>query len=549
MIKYKNNIKFRNKILLGNAIDVLKQIPPKSIDTVVTSPPYWGLREYSESHNFKTEDIADKYLTETTKKYNKLFDGKNVYPIFSKSYNSNDKKWSIKCLFLNIWDGDPDCEHEFDIRKTIIKSTYNKDFNERYGGGAGQRKQEKSQQLSFKDGFCKKCGAWMGSLGLEQDFNQYIKDLCNVFDEVKRVLKDSGSVFVNLGDTYGSHTDWRWSDWAAKGKHSTVRNSTKGYKKCLLGIPERFMLEMIDNRGWTLRSKIVWVKTNSMPSSVKDNFAPNFEYIYFFVKNKKNLWYINKKSNRIQYKKPLGIRGIEGIDWDWKTPTVNLVQECKTTKIPIDLSEHVSSPRARKHRKPIRKKVSYWSGTHYYFEKQYEPLLDSSIRGRGMRCVWTIPTQPFKGAHFATFPEKLIETPIRASCPQYICSKCGLPREKIYKKGNLVPDNPKYKPRGKYHHKLVNPGMTANGYDKPTPNFYYEKKQISYSNCGCNAKFVPGIVLDPFMGSGTTALVAKKMGRDFCGIELIPQYIEIAFNRLGMYKNIRRIETYFDRKK
>jgi hypothetical protein len=136
---------------------------------------------------------------------------------------------------------------------------------------------------------------------------------------------------------------------------------------------------------------------------------------------------------------------------------------------------------------------------------------ESSVQGRNKRCVWKIPTQPFPGAHFAVFPEKLVQTPIKAGCPKEVCLRCGKPKRLIKK----VPKNP---------------DIFNNRIRKqcgPT-----ERQYVISEGCSCSAGFRPGVVLDPFMGAGTAAVVAKKLGRDFIGIDVNPKYIRMAEKRL-----------------
>jgi len=142
-----------------------------------------------------------------------------------------------------------------------------------------------------------------GQLGLEPTFQEYINKLCNIFDEVKRVLRKDGTCWVNIGDTYwgggnnrGSSEEnlsaKQFSNRGARGQCS--RDWDKSFKpKCLIQIPARFSIEMC-NRGWILRNTIIWHKPNCMPSSVKDRFTVDFEYIFFFVKSKK-YWFETQK--------------------------------------------------------------------------------------------------------------------------------------------------------------------------------------------------------------------------------------------------------------
>jgi hypothetical protein len=142
--------------------------------------------------------------------------------------------------------------------------------------------------------------------------------------------------------------------------------------------------------------------------------------------------------------------------------------------------------------------------------------------GRNMRTTWTIPTGAAGGGvHFATFPKKLVEPMVKAGCPEYICNKCGKPREKIYQTKDIK------RPR-------LNPTTEPCEDRGQSPNDYGGKEIISfeYSDCGCNAGFRKGIVLDIFAGLSTVASVAYKLDRDFIMIDLKQQYCSIGEKRL-----------------
>lgn len=318
----------KNKILLGDAAEILRKLPDESIDCAVTSPPYWALRDYSIE----------------------------------------------------------------------------------------------------------------GQIGLESAFQQYIEKLCEVFDEIKRVLKSSGTCWVNMGDTYGTGS----GSGVRIGKQATNRGTqynrgwqekgkagVKGMGKCLLQIPSRFAIAMCE-RGWILRNEIIWHKPNAMPQSVKDRFTVDFEKLYFFTKSQK--YFFEQQFDKANY--------------DGRKDT--LMKGSAKYNQPV-------IPGQKPHTMALR--------GHERWQKD-----DRGNYVRNKRCMWTINTRPFKGAHFATFPAGLVETPIKAGCPE------------------------------------------------------------------------GGIVLDPFIGSGTTAVVAQNLGRDFIGIELNPEYIAIAEKRIA---EIPR--TLFDR--
>jgi len=255
-------------------------------------------------------------------------------------------------------------------------------------------------------------------LGLEPTFQEYINKLCDIFDEVKRVLKKEGTCWVNMGDTYISTGEGRHAGYTdPKYKNGRVGRQIEANalpqiipEKCLAQIPNRFSIEMC-NRGWILRNEIIWHKPNCMPSSVKDRFTVDFEKLFFFVKSKKYYF-------ETQYE-PF---------------------KSEPTKLRDKRNENYGKAFLSPLGKGLRN--GYEQGA------------------RNKRAVWTITTKPFREAHFATYPEALCETPIKAGCP------------------------------------------------------------------------IGGIVLDPFFGAGTTGVVAKKLDRNYLGIELNPEYIKIAQARI-----------------
>jgi hypothetical protein len=148
--------------------------------------------------------------------------------------------------------------------------------------------------------------------------------------------------------------------------------------------------------------------------------------------------------------------------------------------------------------------------------------------GKNPGDVWTIPTQPFPESHFAVFPEKLIEPMIKAGCPQWICKKCGKARVRITRH----PEG--YGGKSWHNHKGDSvKGQRIKLKEQGLKRIPYSAITIGWTNCGCNAGWQSGIVLDPFMGSGTTAVVAKKLGRNYIGIEKNPNYVKMAEKRIA----------------
>jgi len=317
-----------NTILQGDSLSKLKELPDKSINMCLTSPPYWALRDYGTAH------------------------------------------WK---------GGDDKCNHS--TEHTSPKSTL--------GGGKTTQ-----NVASFYKDFCKRCGAKRidKQLGLEKTFDEYINNLCDIFDEVKRVLRDDGSCWVNVGDTYygsGSGTQYEPSIENSKevyvAPYSSMkikqRNKDAPYKaKSLCLIPQRFTIEMV-NRGWILRNTIIWYKGNCMPSSVKDRFSVDFEYMFFFSKKKK--YYFEQQFE------------------PYSQETIN-----DGRFNPGSSDNHIYNWKADGQDDNLSIKI------------QRGGFKQGSIEGRNKRAVWKINPKGFKEAHFAVYPEKLCETPIKAGCPK-----------------------------------------------------------------------------------------------------------------------------------
>lgn len=402
--------------------------------------------------------------------------------------------------------------------------------------------------------------------------------MVSIFDQVKRVLKKTGSLWVVIGDTYSSsegasrHLGYTDSKYPNRRSGSFVEPSAyeQGVKaKSQCGIPERFKIAMIDS-GYICRNTIIWFKRNSMPSSVSDRFTTNFEYLFFFVKSNKTQFWTNEKTLQVVTKKPIGTKGKEGIDWEWRE--IGEDYSDSETKIGKEQAEKLSSPRARVHRKPRRKKVSLWSGHDYYFEQQFEEQQEVSIKRafakdnldirkdknneqftisgekqkqahakvreqikqgiipkRNMRCVWDVPTYSSRLAHFAVFPEVLIDIPIRACSPEFICKKCGKPKVKIYesdwrehRNGNWKEAETKGKEMQRTDsHRQANVGGLTQITEPSNLTFK------GYACCNCKSEFEGGVVLDPFAGVGTVGIVAQKLGRKYIMIDLSLDYVEM----------------------
>lgn len=267
-----------------------------------------------------------------------------------------------------------------------------------------------------------------GQWGLEPTFQIYLENLWLMMDEIYRVLKPTGTVWVNLGDTYGGTGIKKQSHNLAKSKNNTPNTGfnigNKERSKCLLLIPHRFAIGCID-RGYIMRNDIVWAKVNAMPEPVNDRFSKKHEYFFFMTKNEK--YYFDLDSIRDK-SKPLNRWGGNKLiakgksDWDEAT------------------------------------------GQKSYRNRDMQP--NDGMKNPGdVSDFWDVPTKPSSESHYAQYNDELLKKCILAGCPQN------------------------------------------------------------------------GLIYDPFMGSGTTAITALRANRNFIGSEMSDEYVEVANRRLEPHLN------------
>ena len=257
-----------------------------------------------------------------------------------------------------------------------------------------------------------------GQIGAENTVKDFVENLCKVFDEIHRILKPTGSCWVNIGDTYD--------------------------KKRLLQVPSRFEIAMCD-RGWHLRNEVIWSKPNPQPISSKDRFWGNHEKFFWFVKDVKK-YYFNRDAILVPQAE-ISIR---------RMFSKNNMSKRKDFNASDKEGFGISSSNQDKHYARMREEMGIDK------EFNYEELIKSGkCPTRPEFDTWNVPSVTYKGAHFAVYPPELIEKPILSCCPEQ------------------------------------------------------------------------GIVIDPFMGSGTTGEVAKLNNRRYIGLELNPEYAILANERIS----------------
>lgn len=345
-----------------------------------------------------------------------------------------------------------------------------------------------------------------GQLGLEATPALYVARIVEVFREVKRVLRDDGTLWLNLGDSYHSQPGQRKSsDKCGTKQSSNVGSNDLGSRNCpglkpkdLVGIPWRVAFALQAD-GWYLRSDIIWAKPNPMPESVTDRCTKSHEYIFLLSKSADYFY------DAVAIQEPFadGRMGNPG-------PSKGGTYFC----------DPVTGRGVRGQGGPSTKfQHEGWNA-------------DGGIAGRNKRSVWTINTQAFPETHFATFPEELAETCIKAGTSERgCCAACGSPHERVtdvtYENpGNRKTNGPRSTDR---KHKQFGSAGFAQRLEKRTKTTGWR------AGCECGGDPVPCAVLDPFSGSGTTGLVCAKLGRDYVGIELNPEYAAMSKRRIDGY--------------
>ena len=355
-----------------------------------------------------------------------------------------------------------------------------------------------------------------GQLGLEKTPQEYIAKMVEVFREVRRVLRSDGTVFLNIGDSYWSDTLSRkdpvesmWGNRPASdlnnGRDNIPNNNKRGglgkrpdglKPKDLCLIPFRLAIALQED-GWWVRSDIIWSKKNPMPESVRDRPTKAHEYVFLLAKAQR--YYFDADA----------VREAAG---EWSSA-----------------QGFSADGQARR-----GEAVGHRNG------KGDHPTQMQS--GRNIRTVWTIPTQPTPEAHFATFPEALIVPCIKAGTSEKgCCPECGSPWERIIERDRknrteLDKDDPRYRPNtysGAYEN--IN-GKGDAGYTTVNTLGWQPTCKCQTTSEGAEGYYspypIPCTVLDPFFGSGTTGIVAKKLQRNCIGIELNAEYIKIAEKRI-----------------
>jgi DNA modification methylase len=574
-------------LLQGNVLDVLRRFQDESVHCVVTSPPFWGLRRYDLC------GCAQDY----TRSPGSSEDGGAmprlaVGPIHAKEPDP-DCPWcggTGKIAGMETtWGGDPSCDHEW---------TATPPWRPRGANDAPNSPLQQGNRGTAYDAtggkLCSKCGCWFGSLGLEPTPHLYVEHMVEVPRAVRRVLRDDGTVWMEIGDTYLTHPAGltgakRWKASGLRNRDQTGAEQAGSVDKRQPGIregnlaliPHRVAIALQED-GWIVRQDNVWARPNPMPESVKNRSTRAHSYVFLLAKE-------------------------PGYFYDGQA-----VRQPQTGNAHARGNGSVRKPLAE-------------AGSGTRFNGSYNAAMvdqPSPEAGRNLLSVWTIPTQAFPGKHYATFPERIPEIAVLAgTSEQGACPECGAPFERIVGlgrpqrgwqrasggdtngeysgqalkdyEGTGAEDASDVKRRilaGMVEKYTVGWAPTCSCYPDPCDRcgvpwerrtvvrktstfnvrvcdamtgvlgfksglggaiadastkevgtyeggssgssspYRYSEVLVAWPGCRCRP-LVPPLVLDPFAGSGTTLAVAKRLGRRSVGIELSPYYVDMALRR------------------
>jgi len=499
-------------IYKGHVLEVLSGMASESVHCVITSPPYWGLRDYGIEPQ--------------------IWDGKDV-------------KCNGNCHFLDNEkiEADPSClKHGLAMCKHEWVSNINKNPNAGGGAGLNRNRDGDYRKNGYESQFCRHCNAWRGSLGLEPSLDLYVSHLVQIFSEVKRVLHKSGCVWVNLGDSYASSPagNKTQTEFAKRGGRYRTDNYRKdvgqdsGLKpKDLCMIPARVAIALQAD-GWYLRSAMPWVKRSAMPESVTDRPASALEHVFLLSKSPKYYFDMDavrqKQSdnpetiNRYKYKPGQKSGRTDGLS----NPTGNFDDYQPST--------------GRNYR-----------NTDLFYESIKPPhgMIFAGDEPVGL----DVNPQGFPEAHFATFSPKIPEICIKAGTSEKgCCPECGEPWLRVVEKTKYEPPAAEIgerfvdESRGDKNRKLSGKDYNEQTQSKTTgwkPGCECDQRNGIISDCEDPSlapyRPIPCTVLDPFLGSGTVAIVAHKLRRKWIGIELNPEYCEMAKKRIMKSMEQRRL--------
>jgi DNA modification methylase len=457
------------RILIGDVITNLREMPDNSVHCVVTSPPYWGLRDYG------------------------------IEP--------------------SVWGGEADCDHRFEFGAPTSETNYTDKRRWQHTRNGRDEEQPVEKRVGWKretiehGQFCR-CGAWLGCLGLEPTPALFVEHMVLVFQEVRRVLRKDGTCWMNMGDSYSSQPNQRvqkgegrddvagWKQASNTGSCGVGSRSAEGLKpKDLVGMPWRLAFALQDD-GWWLRQDIIWSKPNPMPESVTDRCTKAHEYIFLLTKSAK--YYYDAEAVKETVTGGSHARG-DG---------VNPKAEGKNSRFNVSRDHgHVTRPKQNSSYSAAINELVSTRNKRSVWEIATEPFPEAHFA--------TFPTKLVEPCILAGTSEK--------GC----CATCGTPwwRKTVRVDTGRTQKMADGWDTGDGRHGTVHRDGREAGESGVAITVAETVGWLP--GCLCESAYAPCTVLDPFSGSGTTGLVALANRCNYIGIELSPKYAAMSERRLS----------------
>lgn len=486
------------QLIHGSAHNI--PIPDKSVHSLICSPPYFGLRKYA----------GDQGIEWPTVEYSPMA---GLAPI-------------------RVQGCEPGCDHEWADGKTVNVGRRDADTRNTWQYQAGIRPNiyqasSGGDTQTTQGAYCIHCGGWRGGLGLEVSIEAFIGHLILCLREWHRILRDDGTCWVNLGSSYNGSGGIGNID----GKQGTNKGSLDKRPTRINGLKPKDLILVMDRfanaaqaDGWYIRSRPPWIKRNSMPESVTDRPSTSHEEWVMLAKSENYFW------------------DIEAI----KMPAKEWTGRAATFARNGAVSEHVlPGQTAAVHRADRTDTIDTSTGRNrrtgdWYYESldiaisEIETWLNHAKQVRktggllldvdGDPAAFLVNPRPYKEAHFATFPQQMIEPIIRGATSAHgVCAKCGAPWRRVVERTQYRPE---IVPNG-YRNVDESRGDKTRKISGKEYNEQVQSKTTGWEpTCTCNCDEVtPAVVCDPFVGSGTSIRAAMKLGRNAIGVDISDEYL------------------------
>lgn len=523
-------------IFTGDCRESLASLPEGSVHCCVTSPPYFGLRDYG------IEPVVwgpgGNGVSGVTCQVSGNGDGPSppVAAVLPLSRASSAKERGPGGEDGPDW---RECDHVWGGHLPGLSRDDNHVADAPGARGGGKKHSAENQSQANAGQWCQRfgCGAWLGCLGSEPTPELFVAHIVEVFRAVRRVLRDDGCLWLNLGDGYAGH----WGDKYAHrpfGEDRTPDASTPPHKptppwkdsglkpKDLLGMPWRVAFALQAD-GWWLRQAVPWYKQTPMPESVTDRMTTAHEYVFLLTKQERYFWdgfavrkgassFADGAAHAFGPKSQNNGRGGLATQGNANSFSPGASRNLRTTDLALDVA---------------RENLAFWQEAVKALAKG-GTVTDEA----GEFLSITTASEGLRAAHFATYPTALVRPLILAGTSQKgCCPDCGKCWERVVERKHYGNWKQNWEGGANTGHNEQRPdrkGKDWEKYEAPEPTGWRPGCSCSPQPATRNPQPVPCTVLDPFLGAGTTALVCEQLGRRWIGCEIKQEYAEIAVRRL-----------------